>query len=115
MSAQSISLLTLVRTLSATVAACRFVTAAGAQSGAGENAIGVARTGGVSGDKVPVDLIGTAIVESGAAITINDTLKADSTGRAITWASSGAKVALALQAASAAGEFIEVRLVDNVA
>lgn len=115
MSAQSISLLTLVRTLSATAAANRLLTPAGALAGAGENSIGVTRTGGVSGDKVPVDALGTAVVESGAAITINDTLKSDSTGRAITWVTSGAKVGLALQAASAAGEFIEVLLIPNVA
>ena len=115
MSKQAISLLALPVTLSATVAACRFNTFAGAQSGAGENSLGVVRTGGGSGDKVTADVMGTAIVEAGAAVTGGDTVKADSTGRAITWVTSGAKLGQALQAAGAAGDFIEVLLIPNVA
>ena len=42
-------------------------------------------------------------VESGAAFSSSATLQSDSTGRAITWAS-GAKVARALEAATAAGQ-----------
>jgi hypothetical protein len=57
-----------------------------------------------------VDVIGTAIVEAGAAITAGDTLKVDNTGKVITWATSGAKVGIALQAASGSGKFIEVLL-----
>lgn len=115
MSAQSIPLLTLARTLSGTVAACRFVTPAGAQAGADANTLGVARTAGVSTDKVPVDVLGTAVVEAGAAVSVNDTIKSDGSGRAITWVTSGAKVGLALEAATAAGQFIEVLLIPNAA
>lgn len=115
MSKQAISLLALSVTLSATVSACRFTTFAGAQSGAGENAFGVSRTGGVSGEKITADVLGTAIVEAGAAVAAGDTVKADSTGRAITWATSGAKLGQALQAAAAAGDLIEVMLIPNVA
>ena len=115
MSAQAISLLTLSVTLSGTVAANRFVTPAGALAGADANTLGVVRTGGVSADKVPADILGTAVVEAGAAVAAGATVKSDATGRAITWVTSGAKVGLALEAAGAAGQFIEVLLIPNVA
>jgi hypothetical protein len=116
MSAQAISLLTTALTLQAAVATSRFVTfATGAQAVADANTFGVSRAAGAIGEKIPVDQIGTAIVESGAAIAAGATLKSDATGRAITWVTSGAKVAMALEAATAAGQFIEVRLIDNVA
>ncbi|MCC7413328.1 MAG: DUF2190 family protein [Gammaproteobacteria bacterium] len=115
MSQQSTSLLTLTVTAAGTIAAGRFVTPAGAQAGADVNTLGVARTAAVATNKIPVDVLGTAVVEAGAAISAGATLKSDSSGRAITWATSGAKVALALQAAGGAGEFIEVLLVPNVA
>jgi S-adenosylmethionine synthetase len=115
MSAQAIPLLTLTRTLSGTVAANVFVTPAGATAGAGANAIGVSRVAGVSGDKVPVDAYGTAYVLSGAAVTVNATLKADAAGKAIDWVTSGAKIAIALQAAGAADQLIEVLLIPNAA
>jgi hypothetical protein len=54
-----------------------------------------------------------SVVEAGAAIAAGATVKSDATGRAITWAVSGAKVAVAMEAATAAGQFIEVRLIDN--
>ena len=115
MSNQFTSLLAVPLTLSATVAANRFVKFSGAVSGAGENSLGVARSGGASGEKVTVNVLGTAIVEAGAAVTAGDTLKADSTGRGITWATSGAKIGQALQTASGAGVMIEVLLIPNVA
>ncbi|MDH4276405.1 MAG: DUF2190 family protein [Gammaproteobacteria bacterium] len=113
MSYNSTPLLTLTKTLSGTVAAHRFVTPAGAQAGADAVSQGVTRTAGVSGDKVPMDAIGTTIVETGAAVALNDTLKSDASGRGITWVTSGAKTAMALEAATAAGQFIEVLLLPN--
>lgn len=115
MSKQGIPLLTLALALTSAVAACRFVNAAGAQAGADENTFGVARSAGAIADKAPVDVIGVSVVEAGAAIAAGATVKSDATGRAITWAVSGAKVAVALEAATAAGQFIEVRLIDNAA
>lgn len=115
MSFQGIPSLTLTLALTGTVVAQRFVTPVGIAAGADLNAIGVARTAGVSGDKIPVDALGTTIVEAGAAITLGDTVKSDSSGRAITWATSGARLGIALQAASAAGNFIEVMLIPNAA
>lgn len=113
MSQQSTAVLTLTVALTGTVAAFRMVTPAGAQAGADANTIGAARTAGVSGDKIPVDAIGTSIVEAGAAVALGAQLKSDASGRAITWATSGAVIGRALQAAGAAGEFIEVLLIPN--
>src|SRR5574337_1321444 len=107
MSTQNFAVLTLTQALTGTVSACRFTTPAGAQAGADANTLGVARAAGGSGDKIAVD--------AGAAISAGATLKADASGRAITWATSGAKVALALEAASGAGAFLEVLLIPNVA
>lgn len=113
MSRQAISLLTLSMVATGTIVADRFVTPAVAQTGADGIAIGVAQTAAVSGERLPVVAQGTAIVEAGAAISAGATLKVDSSGRAITWATSGAKVGFALEAATAAGQFIEVFLLDN--
>ena len=68
-----------------------------------------------AGEKITVDVLGTAVVEAGAAVAANATVKSDASGRAITWATSGAKVGLALEAAGAAGQMIEVLLIPNVA
>lgn len=115
MSKQAISLLPLTIAATATLVADRFVTFAGAVPAADANTFGVVRQNAVSGDKVTVDAVGTAIVEVGAAVTAGATLKTDALGRAITWVTSGAKVGLALQSATAAGQFIEVLLIPNVA
>lgn len=115
MAATSLPILTRTVTATSSVAAQRFVTPAGAQAGAGENTLGVARVAAVAADKLPVDVLGTAIVEAGAAVAVNATIKADANGKAITWATSGAKVALALSAAAADGDLIEVLLIPNVA
>jgi len=116
MSQQSIPLLTLTIIAAGAIAAHRFVTAAGAQAGADANAIGASRSAaGTASEKIPVDVIGTTVIESGAAIAAGATLKSDANGRAITWAASGARLAIALQAASAAGQLIEVLFIPNAA
>lgn len=111
----SISLLVLNVTASATLATARFVTGAGALAGAGAGARGVTRTPGVSGDLVPIDVIGTALVESGAAVTANGPVKSDATGRAIDQGGTGVITGYALSAASAAGQMVEVLLVGPTA
>ena len=113
MSQQAISLLALSVALTGTVAANRFVTPDGIQAGADANTLGVARSAGVSGEKITVDVIGTAIVEAGAAVAAGATLETDASGRGVTWATSGPKVGIALQAASGAGVMIEVLLLPN--
>lgn len=115
MSRQSITLLSLTVVAAGTLVANRFITPLGAQAGAGENALGVARQSAVAADIVSVDVLGTAVVEAGAPVAAGATLKADADGRAIPWATSGARVAIALQDASAAGQMIEVLLIPNAA
>lgn len=114
MSQQSSPLLTLPVLLAAAVAAQRFVTAAGAQAVAGSNAFGVSRTAGAIGERVPTDVIGTTVVQSGAAVAAGATIQSDANGKAITWAS-GARLAIALDAATAADQPIEVMLIPNAA
>ena len=115
MSAQSLSLLTLTVTAAGPLAAGRFVTPLGAQAAAGDYALGVARSAAAPGDPTPVDVIGTALVEAGAAVARGDTLKAGAQGRGIPWATSGAKIGLALQAAAGAGQTLEALLLPNAA
>lgn len=115
MSAQSTPLLAVAVIATGAIAASRFVTPAAAQAGADVNTLGVARFAAAVGERLSVDVIGTAVVESGGAVAFGATLKSDASGRAITWASSGAKVALALDTAFAAGQLIEVLLIQNAA
>lgn len=115
MSNQSFSTVTITRTLTGVVVANTFLTPLGATAGADANTLGVVLTDGAVGAKVPVAIDGTAVVLSGAAFADGATLKSDASGKAITWAAAGAKVALALQAATAANQLIEVFLIDNVA
>ena len=60
----SISLLTLTVIATAAVAGCRCVTQAGAYAAAGGVVYGVTRTPGNVGDPIPVDILGTTIVEA---------------------------------------------------
>lgn len=106
--------LTLTRSLSAAVAAQRFVTVAGAQAGADAHALGVARSAGAAGELVPVDVLGTASVEAGAPVAAGASVKSDAQGRAIPWATAGARLGVALGAAGA-GEALEVLLLPQAA
>lgn len=115
MSRQSISLLALSVQLTAAAAACRFVKGTGVQAVADENTLGVTRTAGAVGETVPVDVLGTAVVETGGAFSKDDTIKVDAQGRAVVWANAGAKVARALEASTGAGQFVEVLLIPNAA
>jgi len=90
----------------------RAVTGVGALPAAAGRCLGVARTSGAIGDRVPVDVDGTSIAEAGAAIAVDAALELDATGRFITKAS-GVTVARALSAATAAGQMIEVLLIAN--
>ena len=111
-----IPILTLSILAAGVIAAGRFITPAGAQAGADVNTLGVARApAAAAGEVIPVDVLGVAIVEAGAAVAAGATLKTDSSGRGITWVTSGAKVGLALDAAGAAGAMIRVLLIPNVA
>lgn len=110
----NISTLTLTVLAAGALAACRFVTQAGAYPAAGAKAFGVTRSSATIGDLVPVDVQGTAIVEAGAAVTLDADLMVDATGRVVPL-TVGTKypVARAMQAASDAGDLIEVLLIPS--
>jgi hypothetical protein len=81
---QNISLLTLSIKATGAIAISRGVTHAGAQGAAqGAKIIGIARTAAASGDMLAVVAKGTAIVEAGAAVAVGDSVIIDSSGRAI--------------------------------
>ncbi|WP_310601198.1 DUF2190 family protein [Desulfobulbus sp.] len=114
MSRQSQPLLALSLTATGVINEYRFVSTTVAQAGAAANTFGVARMAAAIGDTIPVDTVGTAVVESGAAIAAGALVETDANGRAVTKAA-GPAVARVLpgQAATAAGQFIEVLLIPN--
>lgn len=84
MPAQSHSIFTDSFTASGAITAYRAVGFDGAEATAqGQKVAGVARTKAADGEQVAVDMIGTTIVEAGAAISAGDSLIVDSSGRAM--------------------------------
>lgn len=109
----NISLLALGLVLTGTVAANGPVTAAGAPASAAGNAIGFARTAGVSGDRVTVDVLGTVLAVAGAAITAGSLVEVHTTVSQVVTKASGVAIGRALTAAANAGDVIEVFLIPN--
>ena len=112
---QSTSILALSMKATGALTAERFVNQRGAQSGAGTSALGVARTDALVGTLVAVDVLGTAIVQTGGAIAEGDAVASDATGCAVVWAAGATQVGVAMQASAAAGQRIEVFLLPNAA
>jgi hypothetical protein len=109
---QKHSLFALSILAAAALTAERFVTAAGAVATAAGNAVGVAATNAAIGELCPVDVLGTAVVTAGGAIAKGAHVEVGATGKAVTLAS-GKAVAVALEAAAADGDSIEVFLIPN--
>jgi len=134
---QKISVLTGTLTALGAISQFRAVGFDGAQATVqGQKVAGVATVKAVDGDDIGVDMVGTTIIEAGAAISVGDGLIIDAQGRAIpttgeinipsgatgvaSTAANGAILAGgempeyvfadALESAAAAGEFIEVLL-----
>lgn len=114
MSQQSISLLSLPVLAAGTLAAHRFVTPLGAYAAAGEPALGVTRSEASQGDLVPVDAIGTAVVEAGEAIPAGSYIEVGANGVAMVL-DEGVPVALTAPGASAGddGDHLEVFLLPG--
>lgn len=85
----------------------RFVSLAGAVPAAGAWCPGVANAGYDIGEQAGVDVTGAILVEAGAAVTAGTEVQTDASGRAIT-KDAGVGLGRALDAASAASEFIRV-------
>lgn len=104
---QKIELLTLSLKATGAITAERFVTAAGVIATAGGAAVGVSASDAAVGELFPANVGGTAIVVASAAIAVGAALQVATGGKAVT-KSTGTLVAIALQAASADGDRIEV-------
>jgi hypothetical protein len=82
---------------------------------AGEAALGVAQhnveaADAASGAHANIRLVGIAVVEAGAAVTLMDIVVTDSVGRGVTGTSTDLQLGLALGAAGAAGDLFAVLL-----
>lgn len=112
----SISLLVLNVVAGGALAVARGVTAAGAYPAAGAGIRGVTRTlANASGDLVPMDVIGTSIIEAGGVVTKDAAQMVDNTGRVLDKTSTNVVVGYALNGATAAGQLVEVLLVNPTA
>lgn len=80
---QSRPILTLTIAAAAALTAHRFVTAAGAHATAAGDALGVSRTGAATGEVLPVDVVGTAVVEAGGNIAAGAPVQAGTNGVAV--------------------------------
>lgn len=81
------------------------------QAAAGTDiAVGVSLIGVVANESVPLQSVGKAKLTAGAAIALNAQVTSDATGRAVTVATGNTSFGLAMQAAGAAGDVIEVFL-----
>lgn len=110
MSQQARDLLCLSFTAISAVSQYRAVGFDGAQiTTAGARIAGIAKRPAAVGEQFESAAIGTAVAEAGAAFAVGAALEVDAQGRLVT-NSSGVHVATALQAASAAGQCVEVLL-----
>lgn len=108
----STPLLSLPIVATAALTQARAVSGLGAVPAAAARCLGIARTSAAIGERVTVDVDGTAVGEAGAAIAIDAALELDASGRFITKAA-GVTVGRALSATTAAGQMLEVLLIAN--
>jgi hypothetical protein len=87
----------------------RFVTTAGTVPASGVYCPGVANGSFDAGEYAGVDTHGVVLVEAGAAVAVDAAVQCDASGRAITLAA-GVSLGRALDAATAAGDFIRIKL-----
>lgn len=93
----------------------RLVNQAGAVPAAGGLAFGVTRCDAAIGDPVPVDVMGTAVVEAGAAFGRDVALMVGTAGKAVAHDNVGSKHAIgrSLEASAGDGALVEVLLVPS--
>ncbi|MBU0847344.1 DUF2190 family protein [Patescibacteria group bacterium] len=87
----------------------RFVDVAGNYASAGEQAIGILETPVEDEDLATVVCEGTCLIEASAAIAAGAQIGAATSGKAVTY-SSGQRLGFALNAATADGDLIEMKL-----
>lgn len=111
---QSISILTLSMIASGALTANRFVGTDNATAVAAGNTYGVTRTDGADGEIVPVDVLGTTLVEAGGVIAPGGAIEVGTGGKAVAKAAGVTVARLAPgQAAAADGKLVEVVLIQN--
>lgn len=115
MAVANTKILNITVTLSADAPVHRFVSPTGGRPAADGNTLGVAEYKADSGDEAAVTVLGTAVVEAGAAIAVGDPVKTDAAGKALKNAdvANDVTVARALTAAAADGDLIEALLITN--
>lgn len=109
---QKISLLTLSVIAAGALLAERVVGRDGNYATAGGNAFGVTNTSGATGERVPVDVLGTSIATAGGIFGDDDYLQVGTSGKLVVQ-STGIAVAQALQASTADGDRVEVLWIPN--
>ena len=109
---QNAAILTLTEVAAATITEGQAVAVGGTVAAAGGNALGIAGADASAGESVPVVVLGTAQATAGAAVSKGAALEVNGSGQLIT-ATTGTVVGRALEAASAAGDTIEVLLIAN--
>lgn len=100
-------------TATATIAQYQPIQASGAAATAAGNAVGFANVAGVSGDRIPTTVIGTAIAVAGAAIAVGALVEVHTTVAQVVTKAAGIAIGRALTAASAAGDLIEVLIIGQ--
>lgn len=115
MSKANIPLLTLTVIASVALANNRAVNQAGAMPAAGALAFGITRSDAAIGDPTPVDVMGTAIAEAGAAFNRDVPLMVGNDGKLIAHDGDGDKHAIArsLEASTGDGAMVEVLLTPH--
>ncbi len=88
-------------------------TAGAAALGVAQHAVSAADA--ASGAHVNVRLMGIAVVEAGAAVTLDDNIASDASGRAVTGVATDIQLGKALGAAAAAGDLFAVALAGPAA
>lgn len=108
---QKTSIFSMTAIATAAVSEHRFVgMLTGAPCAAGAKAQGVAQYDAAIGEAFAVDVLGTTIVDSGAAVAAGVAVKSDASGRAIAQGGAGEILGYAVTAAGAADQQIEVLL-----
>ena len=108
MPASAVDILTVGLTASGTVTQFQPMQASGANATAAGNAIGFARLGGVSGDRIPTTVLGTSVAIAGAAIAAGALVEVHTTVTQVVTKSAGVAIGRALTAAAQAGDQIEI-------
>jgi hypothetical protein len=93
----------------AAITKARFVTIGGAVPAAGAYCPGVSNDAYAAGEQAGVITHGCPLVEAGAAVAVGAAVQTDASGRAITL-DAGVSLGRALDEATAAGQFIRVKL-----